>query len=78
MGSTLFRCECHGHHFFEVLVEPDGDHSLWINFWDQPVSFWQLLKNWWHNRKMWWAEVLITPNDARELRDKLNEYLEKT
>lgn len=77
-GQTLFRCLCHDtFHFFEIMYDVE-DKELWFNVVYDQESLWNTIVSWFQGRKEYLANIILVREDVEALRDKLNEYLEKT
>jgi len=75
--DVLFRCECKGDHFLEVVRDKDpNDPDLSIYFIDQPVSLWRTLKNYWIQKRYYFTDIILRDSDMEELVKVLNNYLE--
>lgn len=80
--KILFECECAGNHYVELWYEDfEGKimwgAGLWLNFLDHGAPLWRVLKNWWNKRDFWFSEVLLSPEDVRDMHIRLGHYLEK-
>ncbi len=75
--DVLFRCKCGHDHFLEVLGDSFEDGCLWLHLIDRPQTFLGAFRRWWKYRSILFADVGLTRDDVKALRETLDEWLER-
>lgn len=76
--NILIECECRSKHYLELLSDRDEknkDDNLYVSFIETPNNLWQFIRGYFRHGRMYHSEVLLGLNDAKALREYLDEHI---
>ena len=78
--EKTFLCTCGCRQFVQVSYDAEdkkyGGPWLWFSVIGYTTSLWQCLKWWWHHRKTWACDIELTLEDACELHDAIENFID--